>query len=261
MSKPLPPAALRLGMPLRWRLFGPRLGLPLMALGVAALLPGRFLGADGLLSSDASLTGLLQAAEAPRQTASVQGSAYPAPASQLPASQPPASWGPAGPVALRDGLVATPTISPVLAGPIRPSPLGEDRPGEGRLLIEVTRRQGEIERRERDLDLREARLLAAEGMTRIQIAELTRLREEMERLVVKESQASEADIDALVALYINMRPQQAAKVLERLEPPRSAIILLKIPERQAGPILAQMEPPAALAVTQEIAGRREAFRP
>ncbi|WP_040614392.1 MotE family protein, partial [Teichococcus cervicalis] len=136
----------------------------------------------------------------------------------------------------------------------------EERPGEGRLLAEVTRRQAEIERRERALEGREARLQAAEGIVRAQIAELSRLREEVERLVAKESGAAESDIDALVSLYVNMRPQQAAKVLERLEPPRAAVILLKIPERQAGPILAQMEPPAALAVTQEIAGRREAFR-
>jgi flagellar motility protein MotE (MotC chaperone) len=237
MSKPPPITAIRP----RRGLFGPRLGLPLMALGVAALLPGRFLGPEGLPFPSLaypSLPGfaLLQAAEAPRAA-------------------------PPGPVALRDGLVATPTISPVLAGPVRPSPLGEERPGEGRLLVEVARRQTELERRERELDLREARILAAEDMTRGQIAALTKLREEMERLVVRESQASEADIDALVALYVNMRPQQAAKVLERLEAPRSAVILLKIPERQAGPILAQMEPPAALAVTQEIAGRRAAFRP
>ena len=103
-------------------------------------------------------------------------------------------------------------------------------------------------------------MLAAENMARAQIGELTRLREEVERLVVREGSAADADLDALVALYVNMRPQQAAKVLDKLEPPRAATILLKIPERQAGPIMANMEPLSALAVTQEIAGRRDAFR-
>ncbi|RKK02023.1 hypothetical protein EBE87_16855 [Pseudoroseomonas wenyumeiae] len=216
----------------RGRLFGPRLGLPLMALGLLALVPGR-------------LEGLAEF--------------WPAQAGPL---RPPAlsSVPPLHPVTLRDGVVVVPRISETLAGPARPSPLGEDRPGEGRLLLEVGRRQAEVERRERALELREARLQAAEGLARGQIAELTRLREEVERLVVREGSAAEADIDALVALYVNMRPQQAAKVLDKLEPPRAATILLKIPERQAGPILANMEPLSALAVTQEIAGRRDPFR-
>jgi flagellar motility protein MotE (MotC chaperone) len=179
----------------------------------------------------------------------------------------------ARPVTLRDGMVARPVVAPVLAGPLagplalpaamtpaRANPVGDERPADGRLLLEVARRQAEMDRRERGLEAREAQLQAAETLARNHIAELTRLREEMERLVSKESTAADGDLDALVSLYINMRPQQAAKVLERLEPPRAAAILLKIPDRMAGPILAQMEPPAALAVTQEIAGRREAFR-
>jgi flagellar motility protein MotE (MotC chaperone) len=227
----LPPAVSRRA----W--LGPRRGLPLLALALAALLPGRLEGLAGAWPDPFA--------------------ARAQPATPGPAARPAL---PQAALALRDGLVALPHVSPVLAAPVRSNPLGEDRPGEGRLLAEVTRRQAEIDRRERALEGREARLQAAENLARQQIAELARLREEVERLVMRESAASEADIDALVALYVNMRPQQAAKVLERLEPPRAAVILLKIPDRLAGPILAQMEPPAALALTQEIAGRREAFR-
>ena len=215
----------------RARLLGPRLGLPLMALGLAALLPGRLSGLSELLPAWPAATVVSAARSLPSQ-----------------------------PVALREGVIAVPHVSDTLAGPARPNPLGEDRPGEGRLLLEVGRRQTEIDRRERALDQREARVLAAENMARAQISELTRLREEVERLVVREGSAADADLDALVALYVNMRPQQAAKVLDKLEAPRAATILLKIPERQAGPILANMEQLSALAVTQEIAGRRDVFR-
>jgi flagellar motility protein MotE (MotC chaperone) len=219
----------------RSRVFGPRLGLPVMMLGLAALVPGRLAGLQDVLP------------------------AWPAQAAVAPLA-PPAVASPTSPVPLRDGVVATPRISATLAGPARSSPLGEERPGEGRLLLEVGRRQAEVERRERAVELREANVQAAENLARAQIAELSRLRTEVERLVVREGTAADADIDALVALYVNMRPQQAAKVLDKLEPARAAAILLKIPERQAGPILANMEPNSALAVTQEIAGRRDAFR-
>jgi flagellar motility protein MotE (MotC chaperone) len=215
----------------RGRVFSPRFGLPLMALGLAALVPGRLAGLADVWPS------WPEAVAAPAAVAL-----------------------PSGPVSLREGVVALPRVSETLAGPARTSPVGEERPGEGRLLLEVGRRQTEIDRRERAVEQREARVQAAEGLARTQIAELTRLREEVERLVVREGSAAEADIDALVSLYVNMRPQQAAKVLDKLEPPRAATILLKIPERQAGPILANMDPNSALAVTQEIAGRRDAFR-
>lgn len=215
----------------RSRVLGPRVGLPLMALGLVALVPGRLVGLAEVLPS--------------------WPSAVAAPA---------APGLPTGPVSLREGIVALPRVSETLAGPARSNPVGEERPGDGRLLLEVGRRQSEIDRRERAVELREARVQAAEGLARTQIAELTRLREEVERLVVREGSAAEADIDSLVSLYVNMRPQQAAKVLDKLEPPRAATILLKIPERQAGPILANMDPNSALAVTQEIAGRRDAFR-
>ncbi|MFZ6765344.1 MotE family protein [Pseudoroseomonas sp. WGS1072] len=248
MTPPLPipprrraPRLSRMGLS---RMGLPRMGLPLMLLGLAALVPGRLEG----LSHWSGLAGLGFAG------AWAQGPERPRPG---PGAPPPVM---APVMTMGGGLTARPTVAPVLAGPIRANPLGDDRPGDARLLAEVSRRQAEIERRERALEAREARLQAAEALARGQIAELARLREEMERLVVRENTASEADLDALVALYVNMKPQQAAKVLDRLEPQRAAVILLKIPERQAGPILASMDAPAALAVTQEIAGRREAFR-
>lgn len=224
----------------RRRLYGPRLGLPLMALGIAALIPAR-------------VASLLPLIETPASVATPPGPAQPAPAqsARVPAGQP---------VALREGVLATPTLSVLLAGPVRSNPVGEDQESAARLLAEVARRQAEAERRERLIEVRETRATAAEALARTQLAALGKLRDEVERLVLREANAADADIDSLVALYVNMRPQQAAKVLERLEAPRAATILLKIPERQAGPIMAQMDPQAALLVTQEIAGRREAFR-
>lgn len=212
------------------RLYGPKLGLPLLALGLAALLPGRV---AALLGPDA------------------------------PAARPPAAVAtevPRAPVTLRPGIVATPTSAELLSGQARMNPVGDDRQPDARVLAEVTRRQAEVERREAELETREARLSAAETMARTQLSTLSQMRSELERLVTREGEAAGADIDALVSLYSNMRPQQAAKVFERLEPARAATILLRIPDRQAGPILAQMDPQAALAVTQEIAGRRDAFR-
>ena len=219
------PAVPRPAESLLRRLYGPRLGLPMLALGVAAMLPARI------------------AALAP-----------------LFAEAPPAASAGARPVLLGDGVVATPTRGVLLSGPSRANPVGDDRVPDVRVLAEMRRRQAEAEKREREVELREARLSAAESMVRSQMQTLSQMRSELEQLATREGEAASSDIDALVALYSNMRPQQAAKVFDRLEATRAAVILLRIPDRQAGPILAQMDPQAALAVTQEIAGRRESFR-
>ncbi len=239
----------------RRRLFGPRLGLPLMALGIAAMVPARVVSLLPLFEASAPVTTqparvLPDPAPIPNQGSS-QGFSQGPSLGRVAAGQP---------VPLREGILAMPTLSVLLAGPGRANPVGEENETAARLLAEVARRQAEAERRERMIEVRETRATAAETLARVQLATLSKLRDEMERLVVREATAADADIDSLVALYVNMRPQQAAKVLERLEAPRAATILLKIPERQAGPIMAQMDPQAALLVTQEIAGRREAFR-
>lgn len=221
-GRPTPDAPGRLA-----RLYGPRLGIPLLALGLAAMLPAR-------------IEGLMDAVRL----------------------APPAASGSAGVngVTLSPGIIATPTSAVLLSGQTRNSPVGDERQPDARVLAEMSRRQAEAERRERELELREARLTAAESVLRNQIATLSQMRGELEQMASREGDAASSDIDALVSLYSNMRPQQAAKVFDRLEAARAATILLRIPDRQAGPILAQMDPQAALAVTQEIAGRREQFR-
>jgi flagellar motility protein MotE (MotC chaperone) len=204
----------------RRRRFGPRIGLSLMVAGLAAMLPAR-------LDSLAPLWPRAATEAAP------------------------------APVRMRDGeAFAVPMMAATLAGTPRFNPLADERAVDGRMLAELTRRQAELERREREAELRETRAVAAENLARTQLGELARMRQQLEQLVQRESAASDADLDALVALYMNMRPEQAAKVMERLEANRAAAVLLRIPERQAGPILAQMEPDAALAVTQNIASRR-----
>ncbi len=101
---------------------------------------------------------------------------------------------------------------------------------------------------------------AAETLARQQIAELTKLRTEIEGLVVHETGAAGADLDMLVGLYQNMKPVQAAAVLGKMEPQRAGLILQHLGDRNGGPILAAMDPNAALAITDDIAQRRAAFR-
>jgi hypothetical protein len=214
------------------------LTLPMAAVGLAALLPLRAAPLIARLSPGADASASVSPSSAPRFMAALSSS--------------------------RPGVHASQVEAPTLAAPLpaagRPAPLGEDRPADGHLLAEVARRQAELDRREHDLDTKAAQVEAATQLARQQIAELTRMRAEIEKLVVHETAAANADLDSLVGLYANMKPPQAAAVLGKLEPPKAAAILQKLDTRAAGPILAAMDPNAALAITEEVAQRRAAFR-
>ena len=65
----------------------------------------------------------------------------------------------------------------------------------------------------------------------------------------REGTACDADPGFLVGLYSNMKPVQAAAILQRLD------------THLGGPSLAAMDPAAALAITEQLEQRRAAFRP
>ncbi|MFZ0020559.1 MAG: hypothetical protein WAL10_24840, partial [Acetobacteraceae bacterium] len=149
----------------------------------------------------------------------------------------------------------SPPDPPARAAPSESAPFVD-----GRLLQEVSRRQAELDRRERDLQTRAAQVAAAEQLARRQISELERLRHEVETLAAHEFSAADADLTLLVGLYSNMKPAQAAAVLGKMDAVKSAAILQRLDTRSAGPILAGMDPQAALAVTEELAQRHAGFR-
>lgn len=162
-------------------------------------------------------------------------------------------------------------LSPISYAAAQPAPLTPDQPAraapsesapvvDGRLLQEVSRRQAELDRRERDLQTRAAQVAAAEQLARRQISELERLRHEVEALAAHEFSAADADLTLLVGLYSNMKPAQAAAVLGKMDAVKSAAILQHLDTRSAGPILAGMDPQAALAVTEELSQRHAGFR-
>jgi flagellar motility protein MotE (MotC chaperone) len=164
------------------------------------------------------------------------------------------------PVVLPSGAIAQPVSVATLAGTERASPIGDDRPVDGRLLAEVARRNAELDRREHELQTRETQLAAAEQLARGQIAELSQLRQTVEGLVKHETTAADEDMSLLVGLFSNMKPPQAAAVIGKLDPPKAAMILQRLDTRMAGPILASMETSSALAITEEVEQRRASFQ-
>ncbi len=149
---------------------------------------------------------------------------------------------------------------PSLAAPTPPPQVPARQP-DGKLLEELTRRSAELDRREHDLETWAAQVAVAERTARTELAELARLRSQIEKVVAEETAASDADLGVLVGLYSNMKPTQAAAVLAKLSASKAAAILEKLDIHSAGPTLAAMDPDIAMAITEELTHRHAAFRP
>lgn len=176
-------------------------------------------------------------------------------------------WATQAAVTLPAAAPETPAAAPAQGGGAAPSapgavstPAFDDRPIEGRAVGELARRKAALDKREQDLEQREARIAAAEALARREIATLTALRIDVEKLVSRESAGAEQDLALLAALYANMKPNQAAMILGKLDIPKAAAILRRLDTRLAGPVLASMDPGMAAGITQELERHRAPFR-
>ncbi len=127
---------------------------------------------------------------------------------------------------------------------------------EPRVMVEaITRRQAELEARERELASREAQLKIYEQDVTAKIASL----EEIEKRLQAHAKAASAAIDAaaesLAKVYAAMKPGEAAPILERLDETTVLTIFGRMKEKQIGEILPLMSKEKAIALTQALAVR------
>jgi flagellar motility protein MotE (MotC chaperone) len=153
----------------------------------------------------------------------------------------------------------TAAVTPPEADPAKPA--SASRPNEAgaddytqdiRVLGEIARRKAALDRRERDLELRESQVSAAETLARRELAQLSSLRGEVEKIVNEQTEDAGADQVMLAGLFSNMKPQQAAAIMGKLEIPKAAAILRRLETRMAGPVLAAMDPGIAAAIAREL---------
>ena len=126
------------------------------------------------------------------------------------------------------------------------------------LLQGLSARREELDKRTRELDLRESLLQAAEKRVAESLAEIKKVEERVTIAVKQREEERDKQLKSLVRVYETMKPPQAARIFEGLE----MAILLGVVERMKEPklalILAAMDPTKAKELTVELAkGRRD----
>ncbi|MGI3170989.1 MotE family protein [Pseudooceanicola sp. C21-150M6] len=102
---------------------------------------------------------------------------------------------------------------------------------------------------------RQAEVDLATEKTRIEQARLEELKTALEGLLAKVEDAQTDDVRRLVALYSNMKPKDAAAIMNDLDIEVSVMVLGTMDERTAAPILAALNPVRARAISQIILER------
>ncbi|MAG96680.1 MAG: hypothetical protein CMM08_08350 [Rhodospirillaceae bacterium] len=125
------------------------------------------------------------------------------------------------------------------------------------MLQSLVVRRESLDKRERELDLRQKLLLVAERRVEDKIGQLKDIEAKIQSLLKEYDERKEAKIKRLVKMYETMKPKKAAAIFEDME----MEILLDVAERmrevKMALVLAAMKPSSARALTKELAYRRE----
>lgn len=130
----------------------------------------------------------------------------------------------------------------------------------GALLASLTRRQSELDARERELAEREARLAIYEKDVTEKVARLEQLARSLEKDMRRAEAAADEAAASLAKVYGAMAPAEAAPLLEQLDEATALRIVSRMKEKQVGEVLPRMSRERALVLTRALAGRGTAAR-
>ncbi len=124
------------------------------------------------------------------------------------------------------------------------------------VLQDLSVRRSALEQLERELALREGLLNAAEQRIEVKITEMQSLRDEIGVLIRQYDEQENAELQSVVKIYETMKPKDAARILQDMEPTVLLSIMEQMKERSSAPILASMDAQVARVITSELARRR-----
>ena len=129
----------------------------------------------------------------------------------------------------------------------------EDAGAEPAVLERLGERRDALDSRETELNLREDLIAAAERRLDERTAALRALEDKVNALVAEKKTAEQQQFVAIVAMYEQMKPKDAATIFNQLEMPVLLKVARAMSPRKMGPILAKMDPMKAKNVTDGMA--------
>jgi flagellar motility protein MotE (MotC chaperone) len=145
------------------------------------------------------------------------------------------------------------TVIPVNATP-NPSPSAAERA----ILERLQERRQELDKRARELDIREGLIADAEKRVESKLMQIKEGEQELAVAAQKKDEVEAARFKSLVTMYESMKPRDAAKIFDRLEVNVLLQVASMMNPRSMSEILALMAPDRAEQLTVELANRAQA---
>ncbi|HUO93323.1 MAG TPA: hypothetical protein VMU22_10390 [Rhizomicrobium sp.] len=123
------------------------------------------------------------------------------------------------------------------------------------VLSSLAKRRAELDARERDLDMRENLIAAAEKRVDGKIDSLKQLQSSIQGLLVQRDTAEQKQLDALVKTYSAMKPKDAARIFDSLDETVSLEVAAQMKPDVLAPIIGAMSSEAAQKLTVRLANR------
>ncbi len=131
-------------------------------------------------------------------------------------------------------------------------------PGERAVLERLKERSKALDRRSRDIDMRESLLKAAEKRVEARVDELKDLERKVKKASGVRNKVQKRDFDGLVSMYSAMDPRDAARIFNKLDMDIQVEVASAMKPRVMSAIMAKMTPEAAQRLTVELATRANA---
>lgn len=128
-------------------------------------------------------------------------------------------------------------------------------PGERAVLERLQDRRQEFDSRNRELEMRETLLKAAEKRLDAKVNELKDMETKVSSAAETREKADVQRLKGVVSMYENMKPKEAARIFDRLDIKVLIEVSTAMSPRTMSAILAQMSPEVAERLTVELTGR------
>lgn len=143
--------------------------------------------------------------------------------------------------------------------PTRPQDLVDRHftPIEVELLQNLSRRRDDLDRWEKNIEIKEQTLDATQKRIDAKIDQIEAMKKEVGELLAQYNEKEDAKIHSLVKIYENMKPKDAARIFNEIEMPILLEVIDKMSEKKVAPVLAEMDSKKAKQVTVELAEQRK----
>lgn len=130
-----------------------------------------------------------------------------------------------------------------------------------KLLQQLAQRRRALDKREREIVLREGMLKAFEKRVDQKLAELKRIQTALRAEINRFEGEQKKRYQRLVKIYSNMKPKHAARVFDELDLPIAIEVVRRMSANSSAPILAAMTTAKAKAITAALAKERKIMVP